>query len=331
MKESYFILSLLISTLVYHSSAIANDAGSFNTDWKSLLNQKNPNEEHSICSLGEKKLNEVLSENPQPEANQEFITAISKSNVIVAGEIHLYTDFKARSTLIRMVKAINGPNVCVALELPNWPEGLNSFFSNLKKISQQYRKDESIDHANVQDDLINYYESTTNYALSMGLKVKPVDHPKSFEENFSNVIRNQYMSNSIVDLIQTKECDSVLFFVGKAHEIKSSKVDPAISPLLNAKGLLSTSVNLQMSYEYAMPMQTRTWSLCRDSVDRFEKKIQRSVLFNSNKISETIKLAPESGENMKFSDFDFTWLIPFQEQDISCVTCAPSKRSNTNF
>lgn len=86
-----------------------------------------------------------------------------------------------------------------------------------------------------------------------------------------------------------------------------------------------------MSYEYATPGQTRTWSLCKDSLDRFEKKIQQSVLFDKNKVSENIKIAPESGKDMRFVDFDFTWLIPFQEQDISCVGCIPSKSSKTDF
>jgi len=281
---------------------------------------KNPNKQFSICSVGEDKLKRLIKTSPGPLENKKFISSIKKSHVIIAGETHLYTDLKARTAMIKLIKDLKGPKSCVAFELPNRPEGVVTFMSKLKKIAAQSQKGNDVEAAIAQKDFLTYYDPMINYATSIKLKVSAVDHSQNFEADIPNNIRNQTMAINIARKIQNRECDSVLLFVGKAHEAKPDKESSSISELLKSRGLVSTSVNLQMAYEYATPMDLRTWNLCDGPLDRFEKKIQKEVVFDRSEIPEHIRIAPQS-EIIRFSDFDFTWLIPFQNQDIACSSC----------
>lgn len=286
--------------------------------------------QHSICNLnfGEDKLSKILTNKPSPNESKNLISSIAKSSVIIAGETHLYTDLNTRIELMNMVKKIKGnKNTCVALELPNHPIGSVAFLSDLKETAVKTRSDGNIYQANTQDDLINYYESMMNYAISIGLKVKPVDHPKSWIDYLSNDIRDQAMVSNIIEALQTQDCETVLFFVGKAHETKSTGYSPALSQLFKAKEVTTTSVNLQMTYEDLMPIQIRTWFICPDTANQ----IQKSIVIESNQIPEDLQIAPYSGEKMRFADFDYTWIIPFQDRDIPCSACAKSYKSKVSY
>lgn len=286
--------------------------------------------QHSICTLNlaEENLSKILTNKPSPNKNKNLTSSIAKSSVIIAGETHLYTDLNARIELMNMVKTIKGnKNTCVALELPNQPIGPVAILSDLKEIAAKTRSDGNIYQANTQDDLINYYESMMNYALSIGLKVKVVDHPKSWEDNLSNDIRDQAIVSNITEALQNQDCETVLLFVGKAHETKSTGYSPALSQLFKAKEVTTTSVNLQMTYEDLIPIQVRTWFICPDTANQ----IQKSIVFESNQIPEDIQIAPSSGEKMRFADFDYTWIIPFQDRDIPCSGCANSYKSKVSY
>lgn len=281
------------------------------------------NGQYSICNLnfGEAKLSKILTNKPSPNESKNLISSIAKSSVIIAGETHLYTDLNARMELMNMVKSIKGhQNTCVAFELPHLPTGPVAFLSDLKKNAVKTRAEGNVYQANIQDDLIEYMESMVNYAMSIGLKVKAVDHPKAFEDDLylSNEIRNQEMVSNITEALQNQDCEAVLFFVGKAHETKSIGYGPALSQLFKDQQVTATSVNLQMTYEDRMPVQVRTWFICPDTA----RQIQKSIIIENNQIPDDIEIAPYSGEKMRFADFDYTWIIPIQDKDIPCAECS---------
>lgn len=280
--------------------------------WTALEDPK-----QSICSLGEKQLSTLLSaKGENPVRGTRFYSSAEKSEVLIAGETHFLTDFKARQALIKMAQEIKGGKACVALELPKTSKGLAHFIQGIRAqaVAERAKGDEWSGQYN--DDLVSYYGSMIDYASSLSLAVKSVDH----RESFSNIgldlqIRNQAMAAHIAQLLESQECSFVLLFVGKAHETKGIAGEPAISEILKSKGHTVSSVNLQMSYEKSIPFRYRTFQC------EIQNSIHQTAIVDSKQFSEKVRVAPHSQEMIRLRDFDFTWFIPIEDHNYSCASC----------
>lgn len=239
--------------------------------------------------------------------------------MLVAGEMHLYTDLKARKDIIAFFKKIKGPDSCVAFEMPKTNEGYTAFLEKLKKVNLEFRANIPKGEewlAEQRDDFIKYYDPMNTFAISEGLKTFGVDHTESFEKEISLGERNQHLASNIEGLIKDKKCSAVLFFVGKAHETSNSLPgEQAVSSLLNAKLIKTTSVNIQMTYEKSSPPEMRTWDICK------EPHLKEALVVQKENLPSDILLAPKSGEKVKLTDYDFSFFLPLNQKDFPCSSC----------
>lgn len=272
----------------------------------------------SVCSLKKGEFEQIFKNKGVPlQKSSALADSVKDSQVVIAGEVHQFTDLKVRQDIINKFTELKGKGSCVVFELPETKQGLDSFMDTLKKAEKQTRATAQAWQADEQSDLIKYYETMIHHSKAKGAKVFGVDHPENFQrDDLSNPVRNKAMAQNIEKLIRDKSCSSVLLFVGKAHETKGSESDPAISTILKRNSLRVTTMNVQMTEERALGVPMRAWESCDPPKD-----ISESTVIQGVDIPGDLMIAPRSGESMKFKDFDHTILVPFSQADYPCSQC----------
>ena len=140
----------------------------------------------SICSLKPGQFDEIIKSNAQSFENSLALSdSIKRSQVLIAGETHLFTDLKARKDIINKFAYLKGTNSCVVFELPQSQNGLDNFMKALKETAKKTRENGPEWQANDSDNLITYFDSMIVHAKSKGLKVFGVDHPENFQQVLS--------------------------------------------------------------------------------------------------------------------------------------------------
>lgn len=265
----------------------------------------------SICSIDSDALTKLLANSGEPfPQSRSLQNALHRSEILVAGEAHLHTSLKAREEIVRLFKEVKGSRACIALELPNEALGLDGLFNLLKSRVEEFRNTGQFDRIDPIELFLQYYTPMVSYPRSLGLKVFPVDHQDSFTTDLSLEIRNNAMVTSISELLQNKTCSAILLFVGKAHETHSPNYPKAISELLRKRSHSVVTLNMQMTHELSLPSNGRTWNTCGAPY------LNQSVVISDQNLLSDIRLMPDSQEEVKFSDFDYTWLLSLGHNDV---------------
>ncbi len=312
-------IAAVLIALTWNAAAFAGEGvdATRNETFNSSFNWKALQAPGSICSAEMtnfartiKKQGDRWDENTP--SNTSFLSSVKDSNVVIAGEMHLYTDLKARLELIKTFRKMKGSKACVAFELPKKQEGTEAFLAGLKKGAIKNRdQDASLDQD--REDFLGYYAPMVKLAKSIGMTSISVDHPDNFDRSISLGERNISMADNISISLVGKSCSAVLLFVGKAHEAKSVLPTIRISDLLKRRGLQPVSINIQMTGENWSPPATRTWDTCSSP------SLSESFVIPRSLGPENVKLAPRMGEQVAWSDFDFTLVLSNDRLDIPSV------------
>lgn len=293
--------------------------GEFVRDFKSFFG---PQTSNSLCLLQEGEFQKtVQTKGALLKQSKAFKDSVADADVLIVGEMHLFTDLNARQDMISFFKEIKGLESCVAFEMPKRNESYTAFLDELKNEAQSYRKNVPEGQewlADQKDDFIKYYDPMNTFAISEGMKTFGVDHEDTFksEKELTLAERNQSMANNIKSLIDEKKCKAVLFFVGKAHETKNALPgEQAVSTLLNTKSLKTASVNIQMTYQKASPFQMWTWDVCQPPT------LEQALMVQKENLPSDILLAPKSGERVQLKDYDFTFFLPQSQKNFPCASC----------
>jgi hypothetical protein len=218
-----------------------------------------------------------------------------------------------------MFAQIKGKTACVAFEFAKrdyqFTEMLENIIGNIKLINSELASTELDEDSNkyyiemrkVFQQIKNYYLPLNNTAISEGLKTFTVDHKDhGLESEASYSDRNKAMAANLEELISTKKCSSILYFVGKAHLSTSlgttDKIQDYLSPELLAKNI---TMNIQMTKEASLPFAGRTWAGCKPPAP------DKPIVFRSEIIEDNISVMPFLNEAMPLLiDYEFTYLLP---------------------
>ncbi len=248
-----------------------------------------------------------------------FKETVSSAKILIAGEVHFYTDLKPRLDLINNYNMHQAGKKCVAFEFAFRNHG---FEETLGKIKARITAMKSIEFITAHPELkkedldaaiaayqpiIDYYQPMSDSAIALGIKSKQVDHKDHWDvPNQSMDERNKAMAENLKALIDSGDCDSVLFFVGKAHLAINADSTTRVQDLLRIKNITTTTINLQMTTE-TLPYGARSWSLCPFS----SKKLSDYSFIKNDKLSGDPLLFPFMNKTgVRWKDFDFTLLTP---------------------
>lgn len=274
---------------------------------RQIMRQYYTNEAESICSIDQSKLSEVFARSTEAlKIGNSFSLALKSNDVVIAGEIHLYTDLEGRLELIRTFRKNEGSKACVAFEWPSRPGGLAEILRKLQMMAESDRKigGEHLIRAENIERMIAYYKPMGRLATQLHMKAVTVDHRDRFEKDLSMDERNKAMSENISKLISNGTCKSVLMFVGKDHIATGPDSSVSLPQLIRAKSIRAVSVNIQMTHESSVPLDGRSWSGCTPP------KIHEAVTIVNSVLPNDPKLFSETKDPTRWKDFDFTLLLP---------------------
>lgn len=244
---------------------------------------------------------------------------IRNKDLILAGEAHFHTSTKYLTELIRMFAHIKGKSACIAFEFSKrnyqFNEMLQNITRNIVLIKAELQSDNLDENTRayysqslkIFTQIQDYYLPLNTTAVSEGLKTFTVDHKNhDFENQASYSDRNKAMAINLEELIVTKKCSSVLYFVGKAHLSTSLGTTDKIQDYLPPKVLeRSLTLNIQMTRESSLPLAGRTWAGCKPLAPA------KPIIFRSEIIEDSISVMPLLNEAMpRMVDYDFTYLLP---------------------
>ena len=261
----------------------------------------------SICSENSEKVAKVITTASSiTQKDSVFGESVKSADVIVAGEIHLYTDLAGRLDLIRAFSDQHDRKGCLAFEWPARPDGLDGTLRDLKAMSASDRKigGRNLVRADNIDRMVAYYEPMANLAKLLGLVAATVDDKDRQNKDLSMDERNGAMASNIDLLIRGGRCSSVLMFAGKDHIAKSADATSTLPELLRKKAHHPVSINIQMTDEASVPGDFKTWSGCPAPT------LKQYAFFRTADIPGDPLLMPTSGEEGRWKDFDFTLLVP---------------------
>lgn len=272
----------------------------------------------SICSASNLEL--LVTSGMPAFAKNEFTHQLANSKVVVAGEIHFYTELKSRLDTIKQFNALAYGKKCIAYEWAvqdyDFIEFLNRIsilISSLKDGSFQ-KSNPSVTNNNVDkllasfQQVYDYYWPMAELTQKLGMKAVMVDHKDhSFSSSKTMDERNVAMAENINALFSNGSCDSLLFFVGKAHLAKNTDSTTRVQDLIKSHNLNAITVNLQMTNE-SLPVQIRSWSICPISQSL---KLKDYAFFKNTELEQNYTLFPYmQNEQITWKDFDFTLLSP---------------------
>lgn len=273
----------------------------------------------SICS--DSNLRSLVSSGIPAFSKNELTDRIENSKVTVVGEIHFYTDLNPRLDVIRQFNNFGRGKKCVAYEFANVEGHDFSDFMSRIKTKLEGLKDGSIQKQfpELSDDLIkqlvnsfgqiyDYYGPMSELTSSLGMKAVMVDHKDhNFETSRTMDERNVAMSENLESLISNGVCDSILFFVGKAHAAKNMDSTTRVQDLIKARDLSVVTINLQMTEE-TLPAAAKSWSICPILQSL---KLTDYAFFKNVELERDYTLFPYMlNDRTKWKDFDFTLLAP---------------------
>jgi len=275
----------------------------------------------SICGSASSLSNIIEETNSQEklDTKSRLENLIGVKSLVFAGEVHFHTNTKYLSELIKMFAQIKGKTACVAFEFAKRDHQFNVYLDKISQaiqaLEQELLSNELDEESNLQfqeavkaySQLKEYYLPLNEAALNAGLKAFAVDHKDhGFTGEASYSDRNKAMAANLEELITTKKCSSILYFVGKAHLSTSlgttDKVQDYISPELLEK---SITMNIQMTNEASLPFAGRTWAGCKAHTPN------KPVIFRSDIFENNISIMPFVREEMPLLiDYEFTYLLP---------------------
>lgn len=272
----------------------------------------------AICSSS--NLSSLVRSGTPAFIENEFTQQIQASKITVVGEIHFYTELNPRLEIIRQFNALKPGKKCVAYEWAaqeyDFIEFLNRFnklISALKDGSFK-KSNPNLTEKNVEDLLASsqqvyeYYSPMAELTQKLGMKAVMVDH-KDHNFNSSKTMdeRNGAMAENLNALISNGSCESILYFVGKAHLAKNTDSTTRIQDLIRERNLKVTTVNLQMTNEN-LPLAVRSWSICPMS---HTLKLKDYAYFKNSDLEQNYTLFPYmQNDRTAWKDFDFSLLSP---------------------
>ena len=234
-------------------------------------------------------------------------------NVTLVGEIHFWTPVKSYEYLLKKFASLHKGRNCLAVE---FPESEASFETNLEEFKKRavmirenpspYSMAEAEPIARNFEMVASYYGEINSSAVSNGFRVIAVEHFNKYNEDLDIDERNQAIANNITKALNESACDNILGIFGKVHLSLGMWRTTTIQNLLQAKGVLSTTINLQMTNEEHLDTSMRSFEKSGLTVSG------ENFLWIKNSNNGTrIMLFPNiPNEGSTWSDFDFTLLIP---------------------
>lgn len=263
---------------------------------------------HSETICSQPKLKGLIAQGAPAFKFKPLLQSIRQSQVVIAGDVHFLTEFKAIAKLVQEFQKQHSKNSCVAFELPAREYDTDTFMNNIVDIvteseaSKDFKTDSDLqNYVETLKRLHIYYFPIVHYATQLNMKVKSVDHKDKWGPMAMD-LRNQAINENIQKLLLTKECESVLLVIGKAH-LSSDAGQFRIQNLLKSDKFKVTSINLQMTQESAIPEDARSWEVCEGT--KLKKVTDYSAIANSSLTGQPVLTG-----NTLWKDFDFTLLIP---------------------
>lgn len=266
-----------------------------------------------ICS--QNNMDQLVAAGLEGLEDKRLAADIQKAQVAIIGEIHFETSLQPRLDVIKAFRNLHPGVVCAAFEFPvrdySFTETLVRF-GQMKNdiVSLKNLTPEQQEGVKGIDTLLNYYGPMEKYARDLGMRTVTVDHFDNYTKDLTIDERNEAMATNIDRLLKAKQCDSVIFFVGKAHLAKNYDSKTRVQDLVRAKGVAVTSVNLQMtSQELNLTnMNYRSWSVCR----RLAKvQLNSYIALRGAELIQDAYLFPYlQNDQIHWSDFDWTLLAP---------------------
>ena len=270
---------------------------------------QSPDTQLAIAKVVQSEKNELSSNN--------FGKMISDRKVLLAGEAHFYTDTAALVNLISMYAQLRGTKACVAFEFSQKAVSGEAMLNKIRvgipelraaladsNFSDDDRK-AVVDQITNFEEILRYYDPLVAASSKHGLKTVAIDHPDHpFVEAKSDDDRNKAMADEIVRLIDSKSCDSVLAFVGKAHLSRAFGNVTRIQDLMaTPNNQIAITLNLQMTSE-TIPVSGRTWTNCEPP------QLSKPLLFQTSVISNEVNIMPNIPKSPLWTDYDFTLMLP---------------------
>lgn len=272
----------------------------------------------TICS--DANLANLVNTGNHAFSENELTNSLKNSEIIIAGEIHFYTDLKPRLDLIKHFQKTAVGKKCVAYEFAAREYDFIEFMDRIKK-NIEATKDPNFFAANPQikpgdvqklvsafEQIYNYYWPMADLTRNLGMKAIMVDNKgHTFTSEKTMDERNSAMAENLSISIKNGDCDSILFFVGKAHLSKQPDSTTKVQELV--KGLIAkvTTVNLQMTKE-TFPYGIRSWSICPSS--QAVKPSDYAFIKNSELARDYALFPSMLNDTTKWKDFDYTLLVP---------------------
>ena len=310
-KMSFLIIAVSIAIAgtpaVGKGSECGCDLSPNAMDALAVIQRYNAHQSESICSEDPLKLHDLLGNSAKfNSSNLKFINAATKSDVIIAGEIHLYTNLDARLALIQAFKDLKGANSCVAFEWPDRAGGLTDTLSDLRGMAAKDRVigGRNLIRAENIDRMVGYYSPMNDFAHSLGLRTITVDDKDRMTKELSIDQRNHSMGTNLVSALQVSKCDAVLLFVGKAHVAKGTDSQVSLPEILQTHAVRTTSINIQMTNEIGIPDDAKTWMSCAAPL------LSASLIFDSREVPGDPLLFQQDEGGSRWKSFDLTLLLP---------------------
>jgi hypothetical protein len=274
-----------------------------------IIDKFNKQLPESVCTIDEKIVTQTFNGSQESYKKGLFSQAIAESDVVLVGEIHLYSDIQSRLEIIRKFKQAKGPGACVAFEWPKQPNGLKGTLELFRNMAAEDRKigGKHLVRAENIERMINYYKPMGDLAVSLRMKAITIDDKDRFEKDLSIDDRNKSMSENIATSIKSKECTAVLVFVGKNHMTENPDSNTKLQELVKAKTLRTIAVNLQMMQEGDVPTDARSWAECPSP--KLPNK-NFGIFLNADLPGNPHLYSISGPELAKWKDFDFTFVSP---------------------
>lgn len=253
-------------------------------------------------------------------SDNEFTKSIETSAVNIVGEIHFFTELQARLELIKKFNSIAKGKKCVAYE---WAKKEYDFIEFMNRIKQSINgikesafaaENPQIKAADIQhlvpifEQIYDYYWPMAELTQVLGMKAVMVDHK---DHNFTSAKsmdeRNSGMAENLYTLLKNQDCDSILFFVGKAHLARNTDSTTRVQDLVRAKNISVNTISLQMTRE-SLPLVIRSWTICQNL--NSIKLNDYAFIKNSELTDDHVLFPYMQNELTTWKDFDFTLLAP---------------------
>lgn len=253
-------------------------------------------------------------------SENEFTKSFQGSSITVIGEIHFYTDLKPRLDFIQQWKQKALGKKCVAYEWAKKEYDFVEFMNRIKKNidaikgpayaagNPQLKVEDIQKLAAAFEQIYNYYWPMAELTQNLNMKAVMVDSADhNFTSSKSMDERNLAMAENLNILLKSGECDSILFFVGKAHLAKNTDSSTRVQDLARSLGISVNTINLQMTNE-TVPYAVRSWSIC--PISQSLKLADYAFLKNDQLVGDYTLFPYMMNDLTRWKDFDYTLLVP---------------------